>query len=42
MSEIIDISGKPIEMPEEDIEQTLRDTFSFFFVSDNGYIAPPD
>lgn len=32
MSEIIDISGKPIETSEEvDVEQTLRDAFSFFF-----------
>ena len=32
MSDIVDISGKPIEVPEEiDVEQTLRDAFSFFF-----------
>ena len=32
MSDIVDISGKPIEAPEEiDVEQTLRDAFSFFF-----------
>lgn len=32
MSDIVDISGQPIEMPEEiDVEQTLREAFSFFF-----------
>ena len=32
MSDIVDISGQPIETPEEiDVEQTLREAFSFFF-----------
>lgn len=32
MSDIVDISGQPIEKPEEiDVEQTLREAFSFFF-----------
>ena len=32
MSDIVDISGQPIEMPEEiDVEQTLREAVSFFF-----------
>ena len=32
MSDIVDISGQPIEKPEEiDVEQTLRESFSFFF-----------
>lgn len=32
MSDIVDISGQMIETPEEiDIEQTLREAFSFFF-----------
>lgn len=32
MSDIVDISDQPIEKPEEiDVEQTLREAFSFFF-----------
>ena len=32
MSDIVDISGQPIEKPKEiDVEQTLREAFSFFF-----------
>lgn len=32
MSDIVDMSGQPIETPEEvDVEQTLREAFSFFF-----------